>query len=126
LAVNNHSITARETDSKYFYYSAFTEREVFLESWAYTSVGAYGGQPYPARLALNNLAVAHGDPVALRELARRGVTYVLVDKIHGTGAPEPPEVSRLVFSNSALDVYRLTVPTTSRRSQATCGAPASS
>jgi hypothetical protein len=124
LAVNNHSISAKEIDSKYFYYSAFTERSVYLESWAYTSAGVYGGQPFPARLALNNRAVLKGEPDALRELAQRGVGYVLIDKLHGTGADEPVGVSRLVFDNSALEVYRLTVPIAPQPRSAACGIPA--
>jgi hypothetical protein len=118
LAVNNHSTQAHETDSKYFYYSAFAEREVFLESWSYTPIGAEGRQPYPQRLALNERAVAHGDPSALRQLARMGVSYVLIDKLHGGGAGEPASVSKLVFSNRALDVYRLEMPATPRSATA--------
>lgn len=124
LAVNNHSTSARETDSKYFYYSAFSERSVYLESWAYTSAGAYGGQPFPTRLALNDRALLRGAPDALRELAQQGVSYVLIDTIHGIGAAEPASVSELVFSNSALHVYRLTVPIASRPRRAACGAAA--
>jgi hypothetical protein len=107
LAVNNHYGSAGKSGSVYFYYSAFTERRIFLESWRYTANGEFGAQPYPARFALNNRAVQDGEPEALRELARMGVSYVLVDKTHGGGAAEPPSVSRLVFSNGALDVYRL-------------------
>jgi hypothetical protein len=118
LAVNNHSTSAREVDSIYFYYSAFSERRVFLESWSYTPGGTYNRQPFPARYALNNRAVILGEPRALRELASMGVGYVLIDKLHGTGAREPADVSRLVFSNSALDVYRLAAPAASRRKAA--------
>lgn len=107
LAVNNHYDNAKREESVYFYYSAFTERRVFLESWRYTAGGQTGGLPYPWRFALNQRAVAQGDPEALRELARRGVSYVLIDKTHVGAPPEPASVSRLVFSNSALDVYRL-------------------
>jgi hypothetical protein len=121
LAVNNHSTSAQEIDSKYFYYSAFTERSVYLESWAYTSAGVYGGQPFPKRFALNNRAVLRGEPEALRELAQQGVGYILIDKLHGRGGAEPANVSRLVFDNSALDVYRLTIPIASQPRQATCG-----
>jgi hypothetical protein len=91
----------------YFYYSAFTERRVFLESWRYTAGGQYGGLPYPWRFALNQRAVAQANPEALRELAARGVSYVLVDHTHTGGPTLPPSASALVFSNSALDVYRL-------------------
>lgn len=111
LAVNFHA-TSKDDGSLYFYYSAFAEREVFLESWSYsyTAAAEVGGQPFPGKLALNDLAVNDGDPAALRALARDGVSYVLVDKHHGHGANEPAAVSTLVFSNQALDVYRLRTP----------------
>jgi hypothetical protein len=101
---------AGSTDSGYFDYSAFAEREVFFESWVMTIQGQHGEQPYPARFALNAAATRDGDQGALRELARLGVSYVLLDKIHGADARGPGDLGRLVFSNSALDVYRLTVP----------------
>jgi hypothetical protein len=101
---------AAKADSGYFYYSAFTEREVFFESWVMASQGQHREQPYPALYALNDEATQRGSPAAVRELARRGVSYILIDKSHGAHARELPSVSRLVFSNSALDVYRLRVP----------------
>ncbi len=107
LAVNNHYSAAPPSESLYFYYSAFTERRVFLESWHYSAEGAQRAQPFPARYALNTQGVERGDPAALRALHEDGVGYVLIDKTHGGGAKESPSVSRLIFSNGALDVYRL-------------------
>jgi hypothetical protein len=107
LAVNNHYDNAKHEESVYFYYSAFTERRVFLESWRYTAGGQTGGLPYPWRYQLNERAVTHGEPQALRELARIGVKYVLVDKTHAGGASEPASVSTLVYASPVLDVYRL-------------------
>jgi hypothetical protein len=80
---------------------------VFLESWDFTPEGATGGQPFPARIALNTLATSDADPTALRKLRQLGVRYVLIDELHGGGAPEPSSVSKRVFANSALVVYRL-------------------
>jgi hypothetical protein len=118
LAVNNHytyaahrsGASAANRLSFYDYYSAFTERRVLLESWYSTPRGGRSAVPYPARLALNDLAVVDGSASALRALARDGVGYVLIDRTHGEGALEPAGVSRLVFENSALRVYRLLTP----------------
>lgn len=107
LAVNNHYAGPRGSLPVYFYYSAFAERRVFLESWYDTPRGTEVAQPYPARYKLNTEAVAEGRPGALRALAANGVDYVLLDKVHGGGAPEPASVSRRVFDNGALTVYRL-------------------
>lgn len=115
LATNTHSFrtfgaTSGTVDSGYFYYSAFTERQVLLESWVVTGPGVHGKQPYPALFALNGEATSRGNPAAVRALARRGVSYILIDKSHGGNVREPTSVSRLVFTNGALDVYRLTIP----------------
>jgi hypothetical protein len=112
LAVNNHYTFANHSNKTSFnhhfpYYSAFTERRILLESWFVTPRGELGANPYPALLALNELAVTRGSAAALRQIARDGVGYVLIDKIHGGGAAEPASVSQLVFDNSALSVYRL-------------------
>jgi hypothetical protein len=120
LAANTHSRANGEIDAKYFYYSAFTERSVYLESWAFTPLGAYGAQPYPARYELNYRAVKLGEATALRELARQGVSYVLVDELHGGGAVEPAALSTLVFSDSALDVYRLRGSPAARAGRSRC------
>ncbi len=115
LAVNTPEIRpagalTAKADSGYFYYSAFAEREVFFESWIMASQGLHRAQPYPALFALNNEATRRANPVAVRALARRGVSYILIDRSHGRDVREPSSVSRLVFADSALDVYRLTVP----------------
>jgi hypothetical protein len=110
LAVNNHRESAHTKTSLYFYYSAFTERRVYLESWYYTPNGTRLADPFPQRLRLNTEAVSDGSAGALRRLARAGVSYVLIDKTHGGGAVAARSVGRLVFANSALDVYRLYTP----------------
>jgi hypothetical protein len=107
LAVNNVWAEASKKWSAYFYYPAFTERRVWLESWHYTAGGQNGALPYPGRYALNQSAVQRGNPEALRELARKGVKYVLIDNTHGGGAAEPASVSTSVYSSPVLEVYKL-------------------
>jgi hypothetical protein len=117
IAVNNHTLDRDGFDSRYFYYSAFAERRVFLESWLYTSdadeigdarVAAGEELPFPNRQGLNT-AVFEGDREAARRLASDyGVRYLLVDRLHapagglgrlGLGPP--------VFQNQAVAIYRL-------------------
>lgn len=108
LAVNVH--LRRPNDSTYFYFSAFTERRVFLESWSYTPEGAAEDAPasvFPDREAVNDGAILDGDRGDLDELRRRGVRYVLVDRVHGTAAPALDGMLERVFGNRALTVYRL-------------------
>ena len=100
IAVNNHEIGVYSL-SRYYYYSAFAERRVFLESWDYTPAGyrrtAAGSErpAYLGRLALNNAAIDHASPTAIAELRDRyGVRYILIDRLHGPASRKPGPASR--------------------------------
>jgi len=128
LAVNNHSLYPDNHDSKYFYYSAFAERRVVLESWDYTAQAAASGlfsldtahTPFFRRLTLSNLAFGVGDQNALRALARNyGVDYLIVDKVHRSPSPMLAEKVKQVYSNGDVEVYAMgrigqTAPTEQR------------
>jgi hypothetical protein len=114
LAVNNHSLYPDNHDSKYFYYSAFAERRVVLESWDYTAQAAASGlfsldtahTPFFRRLTLSNLAFVVGDHNALRALARDySVDYLVVDKVHRSPSPLLAETLKQVYSNGDVDIY---------------------
>jgi hypothetical protein len=116
LVVNNHSLYPDRSDSKYFYYSAFAERRVVLESWDYTPQTAARGvfslpevlSPFPRRL---RLSIADGDGRALRALVcDYGATHVVVDKAHGAASPRLRELEAIgspMYSNWDLDVYEI-------------------
>ncbi len=113
IAVNNHDLTY-EGGSRYFYYSAFSERRVFLESWTYTPQGyAYLAAknpacPFPALLALNNAAVDDASWPAITTLRDDyGVRYIVIDRLHGQLSPALANDGRIVYSNPAITIYRL-------------------
>jgi hypothetical protein len=117
--VNNHSLHPDNSDSKYFYYSAFAERRVELESWDYTEQTIRRGYfslppsltPFPRRLALSDAVFHRGDERALRTLARGyDVSYLVADKVHGTASPALAELVPRVFSNDDVDVYAVGRP----------------
>jgi hypothetical protein len=114
LAVNNHSLYPDNHDSKYFYYSAFAERRVVLESWDYTAQAAASGlfsldtahTPFFRRLTLSNLVFGVGDQNALRALARDySVDYLIVDKVHRSPSPQLAQRVKQVYSNGDIDIY---------------------
>jgi hypothetical protein len=116
LVVNNHSLYPDGHDSKYFYYSAFAERRVVLESWDYTEQTVNKGyfslpvsqSPFPRRLALSDAAFQHADPDAIKTLERRyGARYLVADKVHGRVSPVLATREQLVFSNGDVDVYAI-------------------
>ena len=119
LAVNNHSLHPNQIDSKYFYYSAFAERRIQLESWDYSVETVKQGffslpadqTPFPRRLALVNAVFHQGDERALRVLARNyDVDYLVADKVHGTESPEFTQLVPRVYSNQDIDVYKVGRP----------------
>ena len=99
VAVNNHWIDENRTAALAFDYSAFSERRVFLEGWAYSQrafaegyqkVGASQINPFAGRFALNRAAFTRGDPRALKAMADRyGVRYLLDDQVNGYRADLP-------------------------------------
>jgi hypothetical protein len=117
IAVNNHFKDAAGTSSRYWYYTAFTERRAFLESWiittdaqeiGYDRVSSGEEVPFPERRRLNAAVFEMGSPSALAELrAGYGVDLLLVDKVHGSASPKLRELARPVFENDALTVYRV-------------------
>jgi hypothetical protein len=116
LVVSNHSIHPDGRDSKYFYYSAFAERRVVLESWDYTVQTTEHGYfslpasktPFPRRLALSDAAFRPANTIAIRTLVRDyGARYLVVDKVHGPARPWLASGARDVFSNGDIDVYAM-------------------
>ncbi|MGL5818708.1 MAG: hypothetical protein ACRCYR_14170 [Phycicoccus sp.] len=110
---------ARLCDTRRWFVSAFSERQVFLESWAYTSTayrlnpGARSAASYPywdpRRLALNDGFYAAPSDDAARQLWCRGVRWVHVDRM----LPRSPELGRfttLRFRNVDAEVHSLDRP----------------
>ncbi len=111
IAVNNHDIGSSGS-SRYFYYSAFSERRVFLESWDYTPQGyqhlslGKTETPFPGLLALNDAAVLQASPAAISVLYDRyGVRYVVIDRLHGPASPGLSRVRHVVFANPDVTIF---------------------
>jgi hypothetical protein len=114
LAVNNQYLGAHHLGPGYMYYSAFAERRVYLEGWADTlktqDVGAEAvatGEevPFPDRLRLNQAVFRTANVAGLEDMARAGVTLLVVDRENGGPSPAIARLTRPVFSNPAVDVY---------------------
>lgn len=109
LAVDNHF---RETRSSRFYaYSAYAERRVFLESWDYSaerSTVPEGGQPFPERLALNQSVFIDHDREALQRMVSHwGVRYLVHDRSRGYASDGWRSLGTVVFENEAATVIKV-------------------
>ena len=118
IAVNNQWVDPANRAPLEFIYSAFAERRVFLEGWAYSQrtrdVGyaevAAGLNPFAARLKLNIAAFTRADARALRTMARvYGVRYLVVDELNGYPADMQglSRFARVVYEAPGVSVLKL-------------------
>jgi hypothetical protein len=113
VATNVHCIGYRGElcDARSFWLSAYSERSVLVEGWAFAPRHATAGlAPFwdPPKLAANDAAFTEPTADGLRDLsARYGVRYLVVDR---EVAPESPELAGLAdlrYDNGRLAVYEL-------------------
>jgi hypothetical protein len=124
LAVNNtclvHAADGTCADHRVFYYSAFTERRVLIESWSYSQRTLSEAvrlnvpyltlpSPYPERSTLNTALFTDPSPTVLAQAYRQyGVRWLLVDLRYGS--PPPALDADLAYRTADAAVYRLRTP----------------
>ena len=106
IAVSNHWIDPAETNGRYYYYSAFSEREVFVEPYDPVAYGLNnppltpGFEAFLRRVMLNDEVFDHADVAALHILTKRyHVQFLLIDRIHHNADPALLQLGRVVFSD---------------------------
>lgn len=111
IAVNNHYSNDSMTTSAYYYYTAFSERRAYLESWDYTAKGfdpSRAGDPYPERREINDAAFTDSTPANLERLREQGVDYMVLDKRFGVPAPELEDaLGPAEYVNDEVAIYKL-------------------
>ncbi|MFI5287171.1 MAG: hypothetical protein ACHQ4F_12730 [Candidatus Dormibacteria bacterium] len=107
FAVSNHWVNPGMTDGRYYYYSAFSERQVFVEAYNPDDYGLSNPPltpPFEAflhRVMLNDAVFDHADAAALRILTDQyGVRYLLIDRLHHNADPALLQLGRIVLTNS--------------------------
>lgn len=99
--VNNQGWEAGSQFPVAYDYPAFSERRAWLAGWGYSSEArdfgfdrvVKGESPFGERERLNNLAF-QGDPQAIAELKRAGVSFALIDEVNGAPA-DPRSIEKL-------------------------------
>lgn len=106
FAVSNHWINPGETDGRYYYYSAFAERQVFVEPYTPDDYGldnpplTPGFEAFLRRVMLNDEVFDHADIAALRILTEQYlVRFLLIDRVHHNADPALLQLGRIVFSD---------------------------
>ena len=106
FAVNNHWLDPGRTNGKYYYYSAFSERQIFIEAYdpirygVTPGVGSTTADAFAYRQRLNDAVFDHADTNALRIMTREyGVRFLFVDRMLGTEDAAVLQLGREVFAN---------------------------
>jgi len=109
VAVSNHWLDAAEQDGRYYYYSAFSDRQVFIEGYdasryeINTDPTTRTGADFETRQMLNNEVFGHADTAALRVMTHNySVRFLLIDSQDDDADDDNPAVVQLgtvVFSN---------------------------
>jgi putative effector of murein hydrolase len=109
LAVNNYYLSPQLPQFPGFmFYSALSERQVYLEGWTETAavLGRTELSAIVARRIRNDKVFQHADPRALAQMVSQAdVDYLLVDRVHGTVSPDLSGLTTLVYSNNAVAIY---------------------
>lgn len=132
VATNRHCGVAQWTrcDSRRFYVSAYTERQVLVEGWAYTqswirTPDVEQGRAYKpfwdeALLELNDEFLTDPTPETARAMWDLGVRWVYVDKTV-EHAPDLSDHGRLRHETEWARVLELVDPSTAPRASAVTG-----
>ncbi len=104
IAVNNHWTSPSRFSAKYYYYSAFSDRQFFIEQYnpypIPAGTGTPAGRDFVYRQSLNDAVFNHEDAGALKVITQRyDVRYLLIDRRLGPYDPSVITLGRVVFSN---------------------------
>jgi hypothetical protein len=111
IAVSNHWLDAAETDGRYYYYSAFSDRQVFVEGYdasryeIATDIDTPTGADFAIRQMLNDDVFRYADAAALHTMTQKySVRFLLIDSQDRDTDDDNPAVLKLgtvVFANAA-------------------------
>ena len=114
VATNSHCqyVVKGKCDSRTFWVSAYTERAVLVEGWAFAprQVGEGWTAPFwdQEKLRLNDAAFTDPTPAGLAELRDRyGVRWLMADRSVKQESPVLGSLAELRFRNERVSVYRL-------------------
>ena len=121
LATNVHCTGASQQqpcENNSFWISAFGQRAVLLEGWAYTNYAhlhhgddsmVYSRQPHQDQdlYELNEAVFYQPTPQALDRIRDKGVDYLFAGNQRAETSPQLEDLAEVVFRNNAVTVYKL-------------------
>lgn len=121
LATNVHCVRVTQEqpcDNRSFWVSAFTQRAVLIEGWAYTDAAhqrhgenglIFAAQPFPDQelFALNEAVFQDPTPENIQEMRDRGVRWLFASDHRGGVSPRLAELAPVAFQNGDVIVLEL-------------------
>lgn len=121
VATNVHCLLVPQEqpcDNRAFWVSAFSQRPVLIEGWAYTDSAherhgdnglTFAAQPFPDQelFTLNETAFTAPTTEGLAELSDKGVRYLFAAHSRGAISPELGELAVALYRNDDVTVYAL-------------------
>jgi hypothetical protein len=107
FAVNNHWLGVGMGNGKYYYYTAFSERQIFIEAYDPIRYGITPGIASPTatifayRQKVNDAVFDHADASALNVMTKQySVQFLFLDRLHGPFDSSVLQLGHVVFSNA--------------------------
>lgn len=95
------------TLSRYFYYSAYSGRQMFLESWGYMNRSVEARKKVEQRLLINESLYIPDNSNRVNIMKEYGIDYLIISHfIHPVLLLEDQHLT-LVFSNQDIQIYQL-------------------
>jgi hypothetical protein len=103
FALNNHWIDAARANGKYYYATAFSERQAFIEAYnpypILPGTGTPAGANFAYRQQINDALFNHAEASALRVMTQQyAVRFLFIDRSRSYD-PAVMTLGRVVFSN---------------------------
>jgi len=94
-------------DARYFYYTAFSERQFYLEGYNYTNTTEENYQEIITDKLATMKLVYQNDAAAIEKLRQAGVTYLVRSEFASPSFQLDPRYGKVVYGNKDIVIYEL-------------------
>jgi len=94
-------------DARYYYYTAFSERQCYLEGYNYVSVHNANFREIIDDRSYTVMGAYSNDPASLEQLVSDGVDYIVATRFIHPDFVLAPEYGEMVFENGDIAIYEL-------------------
>ena len=109
IATDRHFIGRQQTDaySRSFYYSAFSNRQIFLEGWSYTYPSKEIQDIIKHKYEINSKIFSKAEESRSKIMRENGIDYLILSRVTDSDIKINDKNLVKVFSNRDLRIYKL-------------------